>query len=107
MCLRRDRRDHRDSPSQERAGFMIRVIVRDSTLGFFGVLATLGLGFAAKIVLAHLLTLTDFGLLLMGQAIVGLALVVAQLSLPDAVVSFVGRYVARDRVRAKGIVLRA
>src|SRR5438067_10099273 len=98
MCLRRDRRDHRDSPSRERAGFMTRVIVRDSTLGFLGVLATLGLSFAAKILLAHLLTVTDFGLLLTGQAIVGLALVVAQLSLADAVVSVVGRHVARDRV---------
>ena len=65
---------------------MIRTIVRDSAVSGLGVYAMLGLNFATKVLLARALPADKLGVLLTAQAVVGLALVLAQLSLPDAVV---------------------
>ena len=86
---------------------VIRTIVRDSAIGSLGVFAMLGLNFATKVILARALSTVELGVLLTAQAVVGLALVLAQLSLPEAVVRFVGLYAAHDLSQAKGSLMSA
>jgi O-antigen/teichoic acid export membrane protein len=82
------------------------VIGRESTFGFLGAFGTLALAFVTKMLLARALSPGDFGLLLTGQTIVALALPLAQLCLPDAVVRFVGLYAAAPALtRSKGVLL--
>jgi len=82
------------------------VIGRESTFGFLGAFGTLALAFVTKMLLARALSPNNFGLLLIGQTIVALALPLAQLSLPDAVVRFVGLYGAEPTLtRSKGVLL--
>src|SRR2546428_2378287 len=83
-----------------------RVILRDSGLGYASLAALTLLGMATKVLLARALSPVELGMLLSGQAIVALALTVAQLNLPDAVARFVGLY-SDDMPRAKGVLRSA
>lgn len=85
----------------------LRVIARDSGIGYLSFLAMMALGVVTKILLARALSPVEFGLLITGQTIVGLALTLAQLSLPDTVVRFVGHSAGRDMPRAKGVLANA
>lgn len=86
---------------------VIREIIRDSAIGSLGVIAVLGLNFSTKVLLARALSTVELGVLFIAQAIVGLALVLAQLGLPEAVVRFVGLYAARNLSQAKGSLMSA
>jgi O-antigen/teichoic acid export membrane protein len=81
-------------------------IARDSLFGYAGTFLMLALGFLTKILLARILSSSDLGLLLTGQAIVGLALVLSQLSLPEAAVRFVALFIP-DLARARSALISA
>lgn len=85
----------------------LRIIARDSGIAYMGVLSLLALGVVTKILLARALTPTEFGLLITAQTIVGLLLMLGQLSLPDTVVRFVGLYAGQDMPKAKSVLLNA
>ena len=85
----------------------LRTIARDSVLGWLGALGVIVLNFATKMLLARALTSAELGILLTGQTMVGLALAVAQLSLPEAVVRFVGLYAPSTVAKAKATLLNA
>lgn len=85
----------------------LRTIARNSAIGYLGVVAALLLNFVTKVILARALPVSELGLLFTGQAVVGLVLVVAQLSLPEAVVRFVGMYAGQEMARAKGYIVNA
>ena len=81
-------------------------VARDTLVGYVGIFLMLALGFVTKVLLTRVLSSMDFGLLLTGQAIIGLALGISQLSLPETTVRFVALY-AQNSTRAWSVLKSA
>lgn len=81
-------------------------VARDILVGYVGTFLMLALGFITKVLLARILPSMDLGLLLTGQAIIGLALVISQLSLPETTVRFVA-FFAHDSAHARSVLKSA
>jgi O-antigen/teichoic acid export membrane protein len=66
-------------------------LVRNSGILYGSTVAVMGIGVATKVLQAHLLTARDLGVFLTAQTLATLAATAAQLSVPEALVRFIGR----------------
>ena len=82
-------------------------IARNSVIGYFGVVFVLVVNFFIKILLSRVLSVGELGLFFAGQAVIGLILVAAQLSLPESVVRFVGMFAVQEMDKANAYIANA